>query len=623
MQTRQPLQRLVLTLLAIGLGACQMATPVTGARPPALRGQVRWTFDGLHTAATVGDIQTNGTVWLVDPATGQTVEATQSSTSNGTFAMPFTDHGVTLAPGYYWLEAARFIAGSRRAGVTLKTILQYTGSGWDSISGTDVQISPLTTAIARVRALDPAVTDAATIGAVVAPHQVVADLVTYTPAVLNQLATEISDTVTAGGDGAGDLPLPATITPTTGTPGITQLHWTGIPLSFDFHTQWASGQDGLGVAQTETSPAALQASGWTSTAPASLVGPSQVRLQTGSARTLPQTWTPLMPSTLNATASVQLAATDGTAGPLVAWKGQDAILRVADVTANGLGPVTTLGSGGDELAVGSSASGQNHLIFVTAGLPFHRSSTGPNWSAAQAVPGIDPPIANPVIVPDGTGGIWAAWLSGPSGAQVVQVARWVNSTWQAPEIAVSGASAFAMTGGPEPQIAFVDPLNWVSHTQRRNGDWTNPERLSAGGVYTSDPAIVTDAAGQPLVVWSNLILITGSEKSQVLAYRSKQAGAWTAEENLAPSVVPQTAKAHLALDANGVPVISWLNGTDPAIVQISRRTATPANPGSWGKPITLGRASAFALTGASLSDRHWLFWLDGTTSVLTGVPVVW
>jgi hypothetical protein len=625
-QLRHPLMRLVLTVVAVGLGACQMSAPLTGARPSAVHGTVRWTLGGMRTAATIGDIQTNGTVSLVEPATGKTLLATQSSTVNGTFTLPFAANAVTVAPGYYWLEAARFISGSRRAGVTLRTILRYTGSDWDSISGTDVQISPLTTAIARVRALDPAVTDAATLGTVVPPHQVVADIVTYTPAVLNQLATEIADTVTAGGDGAGDLPLPATITPVTGTPGITQIHWTGIPLAFDFHTQLATGQDVLGAAQTETSPAALAAMGWTSTAPATLVGPAQLRLQTGTARTLAQTWTPLAPSTLDPGAVSQLTSADGPSGPLVAWKGADNRIHVAGMTDGGIGTAADLGTGGDELAVGSGASGQNHVISITAGVPYHYASNGATWSTPVLVPGATPPATAPVIVPDGQGGIWAAWLSGNVGGRMVQVVRWSNGAWQAPEVAVGGAVSFAIAGGPEPQMALVEPVavgNQISFVQRLNGNWSNSQPLSASGKFVGDPAITVDPAGQAYVLWSNISPIAAGKTAQTFAFRSRQSGTWTAEETFVPSVVPQTTRSRVMLDPNGVPMAYWLNGTTPAVVQISKRTATAANPGSWGRPITLAHTAATGLTGVSLATRSWLLWLDGTASSLMGLPVVW
>ena len=54
----------------------------------------------------------------------------------------------------------------------------------------------------------------------------------------------------------------------------------------------------IGLPVTEMAPAALLGGGWTSTAPAGLVGPVQLRLQTGTARTLPVTWTPQTPTTL-------------------------------------------------------------------------------------------------------------------------------------------------------------------------------------------------------------------------------------------------------------------------------------------------------------------------------------
>jgi hypothetical protein len=630
-QLRQPVQRLVLAILAIGLAACQLPGQLAGARPPELNGHVRWTLASLHTAATIDDIQTGGTIALVDPASHKTLLATQAATGTGNFSFPFATQlvggqPVTLAPGYYWLEAARYISGSQKAGVTLRTILHYTGSGWSSISGTDVQISPLTTAIARVRALDPVVTDAATIGAVVAPHQVVAPLVTYSPAVLNQLADEISATVTAGGDGAGDLPLPATVTPATGTPGITQLLWTGIPLAFDFHTQLASGQDGLGAALVEMSPAALGSFGWTSTAPASLTGPVQLRLQTGTARTLAQTWTPLTASTLSAGPVTQVTTTDGPSGPLVAWKEGDNKIRVAAIGSDGLATATVLGTGGDALALASSASGRNHVLFTTGGVPYHFHSNGASWSVAQPVSSATATISDPALAADGQGGVWAAWLTGGAAGFDLQVSRWNGSAWLPAEVVATRVLSFALAGGPEPQLAWVTPGTTtgtlITYSRRAFGSWVAPTTLSADGREVGSPVITLDAAGQPHVLWLDSATVAAGQKSQALAFRALQAGSWIAEERLYPSVVPVISRAGLTLDPFGVPLAYWLNGSSPAMVQISRRTAAVASAGSWGRPVTLERTAASDLTGVAVSGRHWLLWQDAAQA-LRGIPVVW
>src|SRR5690606_3233875 len=107
---------------------------------------------------------------------------------DGGFAFAFGSDGTLLRPGFYWLEASRFMASGVNAGVTLRTILHLSESGWDSASGSDVQVTPLTTAVARINALDEAVTDQDTLGFVIEPHQPKGALGPYDAATIQALA---------------------------------------------------------------------------------------------------------------------------------------------------------------------------------------------------------------------------------------------------------------------------------------------------------------------------------------------------------------------------------------------------------------------------------------------------
>ncbi|MBI6545856.1 MAG: hypothetical protein HY692_03620, partial [Cyanobacteria bacterium NC_groundwater_1444_Ag_S-0.65um_54_12] len=136
--------------------------PVPGALTAAvhadatlLAGQVRWhDGDKLAIAALPSEIASSATVSLIDPATGQTV-ATTLTRSDGAFSLTMPNWRPTSDQPYV-LEAMKGLSAGgnpNRVGAPaarLRTVVSKVNNQWTSLTGSRIQISRSTTAVAAI-----------------------------------------------------------------------------------------------------------------------------------------------------------------------------------------------------------------------------------------------------------------------------------------------------------------------------------------------------------------------------------------------------------------------------------------------------------------------------------------
>lgn len=170
---------MLLTALAIAAGCHPAPGSFPAAMTPAgtsvqeiprINGHVD--FPERAIASTTSDLVTRATVSVID-STNQTVAVTLTD-ADGKFSLSVA--GFTPAAGsFYTLEAIKGLsaAASGGAAIRMRTIVQWTGAGWNSCTGADaVAITPTTTAVAIVKATQAGVGFPETLGAVSAAEVV-------------------------------------------------------------------------------------------------------------------------------------------------------------------------------------------------------------------------------------------------------------------------------------------------------------------------------------------------------------------------------------------------------------------------------------------------------------------
>jgi hypothetical protein len=136
----------VLLVLACRPAPVMLATGQAAAEGALLRGQILLP-EGYSAQATSGQVRANATVTLIDPATFQ-AKGTGITAPDGTFTVQ-AQGGFTPSLGaLYLLESTKALGGASYTAFRLRTLVQFTASGWTSVSGASVQLSATTTAVA-------------------------------------------------------------------------------------------------------------------------------------------------------------------------------------------------------------------------------------------------------------------------------------------------------------------------------------------------------------------------------------------------------------------------------------------------------------------------------------------
>lgn len=139
---------LLTALLALGCRPAPMTpvAPAAGQASPVLRGELQLpaTYEAQASSAKV---MANATVTLIDPATFQ-AKGTGVTASDGTFTVQALGTFTPTLGTLYLLESTKTLGGAANALFRLRTLVQLTATGWTSVSGTTVQLSASTTAVA-------------------------------------------------------------------------------------------------------------------------------------------------------------------------------------------------------------------------------------------------------------------------------------------------------------------------------------------------------------------------------------------------------------------------------------------------------------------------------------------
>ncbi|MBM3271621.1 MAG: hypothetical protein FJZ01_28640, partial [Candidatus Sericytochromatia bacterium] len=110
---------------------------------------------GRAAKATLGDVTAAAAVSLIDPASGNTVK-TALTNASGVFLL--SGFGSAFAPAtgaLYYLEAVKGL-GSHAVGrnaARLRTLLRWSGTGWDSLTAGTVKVGLASTALAALYGL--------------------------------------------------------------------------------------------------------------------------------------------------------------------------------------------------------------------------------------------------------------------------------------------------------------------------------------------------------------------------------------------------------------------------------------------------------------------------------------
>jgi len=289
-------------------------------------------------------------------------------------------------------------------------------------------------------------------------------------------------------------------------------------------------------------------------------------------------------------------ASDGAYGAIVVWRdfrnGNDFDVYAQRVNAFGIVQWTANG-----VAIATENEDQTipHVISDGAGGAFiawfDRRSSPDADAYAQRVSGAGTPLwvddgislasqpgiqRNPFLVPDGAGGMIAAWHDSRSGSFDIYSQR-VSSTgvaqWTTHGVPVSTAandqqSPFAMADGSGGVfIAWYDLRDGVDsdlYAQRLNSagtsQWTANGREvcgAAGGQF--DAALTTDCAGGAILAWTDAR--TGANEYDVYAQRVSGAGApaWTADGVVLSGAAFEQRAVQVTSDGAGGAIVTWVD----------------------------------------------------------------
>lgn len=144
--------------LRVLLALC-LATLLIACRPPAqvapppsvqaiqpLQGELLLP-EGYQVQANASQVRANATVTLIDPSTFQ-AKGTGVTQADGTFTVHALNTFNPSVGSTYLLESNKTLGGAGSTAFRLRTLVQYTASGWTSVTGSAVQLSAATTAVA-------------------------------------------------------------------------------------------------------------------------------------------------------------------------------------------------------------------------------------------------------------------------------------------------------------------------------------------------------------------------------------------------------------------------------------------------------------------------------------------
>jgi hypothetical protein len=189
----------LLTLAVATLAACQAPPGAVGlADAPLIAGRVE--FPGYTLKAESTDVLQNAVVSLTD-ATGATVAAGVTDAAGNFSLYRSTQPFAPLEGQGFVLSVAKRVGGLDRPLLTLRTEVVRRAAGWDSITGAEIVVNLLTSAVTKLDEQDADVTFETVMGKVAAGEPLAFGR--YSPSDVTAAKAALQASLTADADPAG------------------------------------------------------------------------------------------------------------------------------------------------------------------------------------------------------------------------------------------------------------------------------------------------------------------------------------------------------------------------------------------------------------------------------------
>jgi hypothetical protein len=218
-----------------------------------------------------------------------------------------------------------------------------------------------------------------------------------------------------------------------------------------------------------------------------------------------------------------------------------------------------------------------------------RLGPGGAFSAAEDISKEVLEVRSHRIALDAAGDAAAVWAQRPAGAFEVRVAvRPANGFWGAAQL----LSAAGVTGGPSMAVTAAGEILVVwselgvvraARGDIRTGGWDPPVTLSnPAGEAVGEPMVAANARGDAVAVWQWRDRPTG--QAIVQAAPRPAGGSWSPATDVGNAGVGGNGAPQVAVDGSGRAVAIWIEVT-PGGAPL--RSAVRAGGGAWSKPATV------------------------------------
>ncbi len=245
---------------------------------------------------------------------------------------------------------------------------------------------------------------------------------------------------------------------------------------------------------------------------------------------------------------------------------------------------------------GTFHPGTNEIVYQL------RSSDG-QWSGRVNISNDPYQSQLPLLVVDTQGIVHVAWQVWNAWSKWGYAQRSVSGVWTAPFDLSGTASAAEMqltvdTNGLA-QLAWVDTTddNVYAMRQQSNDTWTDPINVSASG-QIGQPRLAPGLNADVYLTWATTVSLT----QDVFYTHRDSVGDWLPARNLSNSALPSVDQA-LAVDRNGDPHLTWVEGSSAEIVYAGPPIVAATNESSIFQVVTI----PLTCTSPTLS---WLYHLD-------------
>ncbi|WP_382163592.1 hypothetical protein [Hydrogenophaga sp. ANAO-22] len=258
---------------------------------------------------------------------------------------------------------------------------------------------------------------------------------------------------------------------------------------------------------------------------------------------------------------------------------------IDDHSGNATEPQIAVDSAGNAVAIWVRENIVSRRGLVAA------SYTAGTWGAPQDVEGNAGHARAPQIGMDASGAARAIWIQHDGNFERVRSARLQGGSWDSTGSSIDGGTGDASDAQIQvfangsalavwTQISAGVPRVW--HNRFNGVGWSTADLLDDNNTSFSlgAPALAADATGNTLAVWSQG---TATTSSTVYA-RRYAGGTWGAAEVLSGGGTDNSARARVAMNANGTATAVWQESLADGLQTWARRRV---GAGAWGAAVRL------------------------------------